>query len=84
MEHCFFCGEDDYALLDVHRIIEGANGGEYTEANSLVVCSNCHRKVHDGQIRIAGKFKSTKGPRPQLLYYENNIEKWSFGFGRDG
>ena len=72
---CYFCEEDDYALLDCHRIIEGANGGEYTDFNTVVVCSNCHRRVHDGQIAIDRKYFSTTGGWV-LHYFKDGEEFW--------
>lgn len=58
---CFFCHEADYDLLDLHRIIEGKNGGKYTKMNTVTCCCGCHRKIHAGKIKIFGKFLSTKG-----------------------
>jgi 5-methylcytosine-specific restriction endonuclease McrA len=58
---CQFCGADDYCTLDVHRIVPGSEGGEYTETNTVVSCVNCHRKIHDGKIRLDRKYFSTKG-----------------------
>ena len=71
---CFFCEIDDYALLDVHRIIPGEDGGTYTEANTVVCCANCHRKIHNRQIVIDRKYSSTKGV--VLHYWEGEEEKW--------
>ncbi|MEI8270967.1 MAG: HNH endonuclease, partial [bacterium] len=70
---CYFCPCDDYDLLDVHRINEGSNGGRYTEFNTVVVCSLCHRKIHSGKIKVFRKYFSTKG---WVLHYldENNVE----------
>ncbi len=58
---CLFCGESDYALLDIHRIIEGKNLGKYHKHNCLVACSNCHRRIHDGQIKIDRYYPCTGG-----------------------
>ena len=71
---CYFCSCDIYALLDVHRIIEGANDGEYIEFNTITCCSNCHRKVHSGLIKIDRKYYSTKGWI--LHFWINGEEKW--------
>ena len=73
---CYFCEIADYALLDVHRIIPGESGGKYTEINSLVVCSNCHRRIHDGQIKIDRKYYTTAGTYI-LNYWEGSEEKWN-------
>ncbi len=71
---CKFCGETDYAVLDVHRIVPGEEGGTYTEFNTVVACSNCHRKVHDGQIIIDRKYFSTGGWI--LHYWLEGVERW--------
>lgn len=72
---CHFCGESDYSLLDVHRIIEGQHGGKYTDFNCVTCCSLCHRKVHSGRIKILGKHYSTAG-RYVLHYLEDEQEIW--------
>lgn len=73
---CYFCSCDNYDLLDVHRIVEGANGGKYTEFNTLTVCSLCHRKIHAGFIKIFRKYLSTSGR--WILHYidENSVEHY--------
>jgi hypothetical protein len=72
---CKFCGADDYCVLDVHRIIPGSNGGEYTETNTVTSCACCHRKIHDGKIKIDRKYMSTMG---WILHYfdEQGNEHW--------
>lgn len=73
---CFFCGESDYNLLDCHRIVEGERGGKYTDFNTLVVCSNHHRKIHAGEIKILGKYNSTSGRRIVRYLNEYGEERW--------
>lgn len=72
--HCKICGENNYNLLDVHRITPGKEGGSYSVANSVVLCCSCHRKVHAEQIIIKGWFHSTGGRL--LLIEENGEEKF--------
>lgn len=72
---CQFCDESDYAVLDCHRIVPGEDGGRYTMHNTIVACANCHRKVHDGQIKIDKKY-STSGGGFVLHYWENDKEHW--------
>lgn len=72
---CFFCGLDDYDLLDCHRIVPGEFGGHYTPKNTLVACSNCHRRIHAGQIVVHGKYFCTAG-RFMVNYTENEEERW--------
>jgi len=52
---CCICQEDNLSVLDVHRIHEGKNGGSYDSRNCVVCCSNCHRKIHAGEIKIVRK-----------------------------
>ncbi len=56
------CRNDDYTVLDAHRIFEGSCGGTYVWDNLLCLCSNCHRKVTAGVIRIHRRYQSTAGP----------------------
>lgn len=74
-KECHFCLENNYSLLDVHRIKPGAEGGKYTKGNTITVCSNCHRKIHSGIIKIEGKYLTTKGCHV-VHYIENGQEQW--------
>ena len=58
IKKCFFCNEDNSSLLDIHRIFEGKDGGTYDTINVLVVCSNCHRKIHANQMKVIKKHKA--------------------------
>lgn len=73
---CYFCSCDNYDLLDVHRIVEGSQGGKYTDFNTITVCSLCHRKIHAGLIKIHRKYLSTTGR--QVLHYfdEHGVEHY--------
>lgn len=72
---CLFCGNDDYAVLDCHRILPGEDGGIYTDFNTVTSCSNCHRRIHDGQIKLDRKYFRSDG-RWVLHYWEDGVEKW--------
>ena len=72
---CYFCGNADYAVLDVHRIVFGEDGGRYTDFNTVTACSNCHRRIHDGQIVIDRKYFCTNG-RYILHFWEDGVEFW--------
>lgn len=71
---CYFCPIEDYSLLQVHRILEGKNGGEYTKHNTITVCANCHCKIHSDQIKIDRMYLSSTGK--YVLHYidENGLE----------
>jgi hypothetical protein len=72
---CVFCGEDDYSLLDLHRIVPGEEGGKYTEHNTLVTCVKCHRMAHSGRIEVFGKYPTTAGCK--VVHCEiDGDEKW--------
>ncbi len=72
---CCFCDVTDYSCLHVHRIVYGEHGGKYHCNNCISVCSNCHAKIHDGQIVIDKKYKSSLG-KSVLHYWEGGLEKW--------
>jgi hypothetical protein len=73
---CRFCSCDNYELLDVHRIIEGNQGGIYSDQNTVVVCANCHRKIHAGIIKIDRQYPTMSG-RLSLHYWIEGKEYWS-------
>lgn len=73
---CQLCDESDYAVLDCHRIVPGEDGGKYSDFNTVVLCSNCHRKVHDGQIVMDRKYQTLEG-RWVLRYLVGGEERWS-------
>lgn len=74
---CYFCFCDEYALLDVHRIVEGCYGGEYSEHNTITVCASCHRRIHAGTIKIDRKFFTSNG-KYILHFWQDNVEKWEY------
>ena len=72
---CIICNETDKAVLDVHRIVYGCDGGTYDYNNTCTLCSNCHRKVHHtNEIKIEGWFTSTMGS--VLHCWVNGEEKY--------
>ena len=72
---CRICGDKDPAVLDVHRILSGRDGGRYTEFNCVTLCCKCHRKVHDEQIIIYRYYLSSSG-KYLLHILENGEEKF--------
>lgn len=73
--NCKFCGEKEYCVLDAHRITPGEDGGRYENLNVVTCCANCHRKIHEGKIKVDRMYPSTKG---WLLHYfdESGEEHW--------
>lgn len=75
---CFFCNEKDYALLHVHRISFEDEVNRYTDFNTIVVCANCHCRIHDGQILIDRKYFSTNGKYVLHYWIVNGNSKEEF------
>ena len=48
--YCSLCGWK--GPCDIHRIVEGYKGGQYTEGNVVEICPNCHRLEHQGLIKL--------------------------------
>lgn len=47
---CSLCDLDDVAALDLHHIIYRSEGGTDDSGNLLLVCKNCHARIHSGEI----------------------------------
>jgi len=79
VKKCQICGASDYVVLNVHRIVPKQKGGTYRKMNTVVICANCHAKVHAGSLEIYGWFSSSTG---LVLNYkdENDNEVFSRGF----
>lgn len=63
-KECEICGNKDRATIDKHHIIPRTDP-RCTNAlsNIAIICSNCHRKVHAGEIIIEGVFSTSVGTR---------------------
>ena len=75
-KNCFFCGIEDYKLLEAHRIFEGKDGGTYNWNNMLTICANCHKKCHSKIITILGQNMGSSGRWLVNYIDENGEEKW--------
>jgi len=75
-KYCFFCGENDYAALNCHRIVPGEHGGTYHAHNTLTVCASCHSKIHAGRIIIDKKYKQISNSSYMVHYWLNEKEFW--------
>lgn len=74
--------------LETHHIIFKSNGGSDEQENLIVLCKNCHDKVHTGELNLkrTGKIKSNlkhatqmNSIRTQLLKLLPDAEE-TFGF----
>jgi len=48
---CSICGWDK-ANCDLHRVVNGKDGGTYSTKNIVPLCPNCHRLIHLGKIEL--------------------------------
>lgn len=68
---CEICGENDKSVLHIHHLIEqhelDCTNHPY---NCLVVCSNCHNRIHAQTIEIIGVFPGTKPPSGRIIVYK--------------
>jgi len=49
---CQFPGCDSTRFLQVHHLVHWAHGGETSVRNGCLLCSDCHRRVHEEHWRI--------------------------------
>ncbi len=71
---CTFCPEAAIAVLDAHRVVQGCDGGVYQWGNILVLCANCHRKVHGGLIVVKGRYNTSKA-RVAVIVEDQGVER---------
>lgn len=70
---CEICGEKDTCVLHHHHIVERTEiNTDNSYWNLAVLCSNCHNKVHHGDIKIIGIYPSTKPPLGRSIIYEQD------------
>lgn len=68
---CEICKEDDKATLHKHHIVERTDPNTSNDdMNLAIVCSNCHNKIHHGNIEVIGVFPSTQLPYGRTLVYK--------------
>ena len=51
---CFICGKYIERGTPPHHIKYRSQGGEDVMENLVMLCNECHRKVHDGKIKLKG------------------------------
>lgn len=49
---CMVQGCDYGRTLDVHRLVEGKDGGKYSLGNMFMICPNHHAEIHRGVVRV--------------------------------
>ena len=69
--NCEICNETDIRL-DKHHINSKSKNGSNQIHNIALLCPNCHRRVHMGQIILEGRFQTSNGYK--LLYHWKNCQ----------
>jgi len=57
LDHCIFCGYDEFDALELHHLIPKKKGGKETKSNIITICANCHRKIHNPDSDCIGTCK---------------------------
>lgn len=57
--NCEYCGKKN-CYTNTHHIKSKGSGGDDTEDNLIELCSNCHRRTHDGLINKQELIKIVK------------------------
>jgi len=66
---CEICSTSESVVIDKHHIIPRADSRSTDNLSNLaIICSNCHRKVHNHLIIIEGVFPTSSGMR--LFWYK--------------
>jgi len=82
MDKCSLCNKN---CEEVHHIIEQKNANENNiieyeqihknrKSNLMLICENCHDKIHNNEIKINGYKDTTDGKK---LYFEKDIKNLS-------
>lgn len=72
-DKCVLCGWE--GTCDRHRIELGKDGGEYVGDNILILCRNCHMKLHwekENPVFLGKRIKALES-RVTLLEAENTL-----------
>lgn len=70
------CNINDSTVLDYHHIVERTEIGTSNHPMNLcILCSNHHRMIHAGRLKIIGVFLGTRPPTGRILVYEIDGKK---------
>ncbi len=55
---CMVSGCSYSKCFDIHRLVEGKDGGKYEDGNMFAICPNHHAEIHRGLIKVkqSGQF----------------------------
>lgn len=67
---CEICDDNNKDILHAHHIKERTElETNNHNTNLLILCPNCHSKIHTNKIQIIGLFNSTKKPYGRSVIY---------------
>lgn len=70
---CEICGVKEPKILHHHHIIERTEVCTSNhDLNLVVICPNCHTKIHSGLVKVIGVFPSTRPPLGRTVVFEVN------------
>lgn len=73
---CEICSCKDKETLHWHHIIPRTDPNCTDDwKNVIIVCSNCHNKIHANKIKIIGIYDSTNLPYKRIVVFEENGKK---------
>jgi hypothetical protein len=72
---CQKCGaiqKEGDPVFELHRIMPGRAGGEYTQDNCVLLCPSCHRSLDTIDYetyprKIRDDYSTQRGPRKQIM-----------------
>lgn len=76
---CEICDNSNKKILHAHHICERTEletNNHHT--NLLILCPNCHTKIHFNLIKIIGLFNSTKKPYGRTVIYLDELGQCNF------
>lgn len=77
---CQICGEKD-TRLEVHHIQYRSKGGSNRMDNLVTLCSDCHDKIHDGELEFNRNVKSFKHASHMNIMRKRLVQSLKNEFG---
>lgn len=81
---CTICDISDPNVLDVHHKIPRYKGGSDEVENLELLCANCHRKEHLGEVSVAeNRFKTFENTQSKVNKSKVNKKEILYAFDSD-
>lgn len=79
---CYFCGLEKSinskkscrSSIEIHHIIERADGGSNEESNKVPCCSTHHSMIHEGLIKLDRWYMTTGGMK--FHWWDEKGKEW--------